>query len=690
MRWPFNFSQKATEIHRAVVKIMSLTPTWTKRNYENFAKEGYNANVWVYRCIQAIAQGAAGVDWDLYQVDSQGERKEIGSHELLKLLNKPNEFMSRSEFIEAFAAYALISGNSYMDMVGPNDNAAPKELWVYRPDRMTIATHPTEFISGYVYTIGGDKIPLDKKRVAHLKFFSPIDDFYGLGPLQVGARGIDNDNAANAWNNSLLTNGARPGGALVTEEVLTEAQYTNLKSELDNNYRGAQNAGKPLLLEGGLKWQEMSLSPREMDFVSSKKMSILEICAAFGVPPEVVGYGESKTYSNYQEARKALYEDAVIPMLDKIRDKFNSSLVPKFGDNIILDYDRDGIEALKENSDTEANRVREDYNKGLISLNEAREARGYGTIPGGDVHLIPGNNWVVDENNNVILQPKRDTQSDNGDEGQTKSGGFFLTVKALNIETDEQKKLYWKSQENGREKFYQDVEDEVKAEFEIERKAVLKAYKSGGIKEVDKLLNARRKDWGKLYTAVYVQVMDVFGNALMDQFKKDDGIHMETKAPKIPLETIFRVFDKAVQKFIASTVAKKVVGVTNKTKELIRGRIAKGEAAGESIDQIASRIDDLYLKQIIPNRSVVIARTEVIGASNAGNSYAADQTGLKLNKQWLSTPDDRTRETHVDIDGEERPKEEKYSNGLMFPGDPDGAADEVIQCRCTETYSVIE
>src|SRR5690606_25104112 len=126
---------------------------------------------WVYRCIQAVAQGAAGVPWTLYQADSKGERKEVGKHELLNLINRPNEFMSRSDLIEAMIGYLLIAGNSYLDMVGPNDAAPPRELWPLRPDRVQIIPDATDYIKGFQYTVGGEKRILDRRRVSHLKYF---------------------------------------------------------------------------------------------------------------------------------------------------------------------------------------------------------------------------------------------------------------------------------------------------------------------------------------------------------------------------------------------------------------------------------------------------------------------------------------------------------------------------------------
>jgi HK97 family phage portal protein len=676
MNWkrliPFS-TQKATEIHRAIVKMLGLNPVWSKRDYETFAKEGHNANVWVYRCIQAISQGAAGVPWLLYQVDSKGKRKEVEAHEILKLLNKPNEFMSRQEFFEAYVGFALIAGNSYLDMVGPNDAAPPRELWPLRPDRMSVIPDKQHFIGGYEYAVGVEKVGLDKRRISHLKFFNPLNDFYGLAPIEVAGRGIDNDNAANAWNNSLLNNGGRPTGALITDDHLTEPQYNNLKTELDRNIKGAKNAGKPLLLEGGLKWQDMGLTPRDMDFIQSKKMSIIEICAAFNVPPEIVGYGEQKTYSNYQEARKALYEDAVIPMLDKVRDKLNADLVIKFGDNLYLDYNKDSIEAIQENRDQVYKRANEGYKGGLLTKNEARQEMGYEDVEGGD---------------EFYTQPQPTLNIGGPTDKDEESKSHFFNVKALNNDTEELKAKYWVSMERRRSTFYKRITEKVAEQFKAEKKAVLKAFESGGGIEAVNIVNEQKTDWQKLYVNIYVEVMQTFGNQLFNQLK-NDALDLEIKAPEIPLEDGFDVYDEAVQNFIANTVAHKVVLVTDTTKEMIRKIIAASEAQGWSIPQIANAIDTMYLDQIIPNRSVVIARTEVIGASNAGSRYAAQQTGLPLEKEWISTRDKRTRESHDELDGEKRPMDEPYSNGLLFPGDPSGTAKEVIQCRCTEGYNVV-
>jgi HK97 family phage portal protein len=665
---PPALQSKANQVARLIVSIYSGQPAWTPRDFEKLAKEGFEQNVWVYQCVMSIARAAAGVDWLLY---NQGRRKltEIEQHPLIDLLYKPNTLQSKQEFFEAWAAFTLLAGNSYVDMNGPNQGP-PKELWTMRPDRVKVNPHPINIVGGYTYTVNDKAVTFPVDRMMHMKLFSALDDLYGLSPIAVAARGIDNDNAANTWNNALLTNGARPSGAMVTKEFVPEPQYNRLKEEITKNYAGAAKAGKFMLLEGGLEWKEMGLSPKDMDFILSKKLSRVEICAAFGVPPEIVGDKEHATYSNYQEARQAFYQETILPLLDKMRDKLNSGLTPKFGENLYLDYDKDSIEALQENTDEKAKRVREDVKAGLLTINEGRVAVGYDEIEGGNVRMIPVNVLLVGPD----AEPVEDDEPADDE------------AKAFNLTTEEQKTAYWKAIDKRRENYAKAVTKKVKAHFEKERRAVVAAIKDG--KNADAVVNGFKTDWKKILTAVDLMVIEDFGQLLFNQLKCEAAV-LEIKAP---LDTDgFNVFDKAVQDWIAANVAKKVVQVTDTTKEAIRELIKEGEAEGESIPQLAARIDTLYLEQIIPNRSTVIARTEVISASNAGNRFAAKQTDLPLEKEWIATRDKRTRDTHNAVDGQTREMDEHYDVGgakMLFPGDPSGPAKEVIQCRCTEGYNV--
>ncbi len=180
--------------------------------------------------------------------------------------------------------------------------------------------------------------------------FNPLDDYYGLSPLEAAAIAVDTHNAAATWNKALLDNAARPSGALVYDgadgTVMSDEQFERLKDELDDNYQGARNAGRPLLLEGGLDWKAMSLSPKDMDFMEAKHAAAREIALAFGVPPMLLAIPGDNTYSNYQEANRVFWRQTVLPLANRIGAALTQWLAPVFGAGLMLAVDTDRIEAL--------------------------------------------------------------------------------------------------------------------------------------------------------------------------------------------------------------------------------------------------------------------------------------------------------------------------------------------------------
>ncbi len=153
----------------------------------------------------------------------------------------------------------------------------------------------------------------------HLRAFHPLDDHYGAGNLEAAAQAIATHNAAARWNRALLDNAARPSGALVFEgETLSAEQFERLKQEMETGFAGAANAGRPMLLEGGLKWQPLSLSPADMDFAGSHAAAARDIALAFGVPPMLLGLPGDNTYANYREANRALWRLTILPLLMRV------------------------------------------------------------------------------------------------------------------------------------------------------------------------------------------------------------------------------------------------------------------------------------------------------------------------------------------------------------------------------------
>ena len=391
MKFNHWFRRKVSAATRALTLMMPLPHGFgMKTNYESIAREGYKSNSVEFACIREIAEASAGVSWQLFQTAPGGAQEELKDHPLLHLLDRPNPFQGRFELIENLTAYLYLSGNAYLEAVGPTVGRQPSaggqlkpptELYVLRPDRMTILPDPTHFIRGYEYKVAGQSVKFARDQVMHLKLFHPLDDWYGLSPVQAAALPVDKINASDRWNAALLQNSAVPSGALVSKKRLTDEQYSRLKSDMREQYQGVTNARSPLLLEEDIDWKEIGTSPKEMDWIEGLKFSALQIAQIYNIPPELIGL-QSATYQNRKEGRKALYTEVVLPALSRLRDSLNTWLTPRFGDGLTLDYNKGAIEALSEDQTALWKRVNDSR---FLTLNEQRALVGYAAIAGGDV-----------------------------------------------------------------------------------------------------------------------------------------------------------------------------------------------------------------------------------------------------------------------------------------------------------------
>ncbi|MDD3370685.1 MAG: phage portal protein [Alphaproteobacteria bacterium] len=363
-------------------------PKWTPRRMASFAEEGFRKNVIAYRCVMHIATAAAAVPFILYDADGN----ELADHPLLTLLAHPNPLQDGITFLENLHANLQIFGNAYIEAVRPASESAPTELYALRPDRMKVIPGPTGLPEGYQYSVNGQTTtwPADpltgRSNVLHIKQYHPLDDWYGLAPMEAALQSIDQHNASGAWNQALLNQGARPSGALVYAPkdgpaTLSDDQLQRLREEMGQLYQGERNAGRPLILEGGLEWREMSLSPKDMDWLSGRNNAARDIALAFGVPAQLIGVPDAQTYANVEQARMAFYEETVLPQIGKVVAALDRWLCPMYADEPALDFDPDSISALTEKRQTQWNKIQ---SADFLTTNEKREAAGYGPLPDGD------------------------------------------------------------------------------------------------------------------------------------------------------------------------------------------------------------------------------------------------------------------------------------------------------------------
>jgi len=285
--------------------------------------------------------------------------------------------------LETLAAQLLLHGNGYVQVM--RDGAGkPVELFALRPERVSVVAGSDGWPAAYQYKVGDRTLTITPEgedgwpQLIHVKAFHPADDHYGAGCLAAADQAVAIHNAASGWNRALLENAARPSGALVFENGdgnLSGEQFDRLKAELAQAFAGAGNAGRPMVLEGGLKWQPMALTPADMDFAELKAAAARDIALAFGVPPMLLGLPGDNTYANYREANRALWRLTLLPLAGKILNGLTEGLRPWFP-KLELAVDLDHVPALAEDRErlwaqlTAADFLSADEKRALLGLSK--------------------------------------------------------------------------------------------------------------------------------------------------------------------------------------------------------------------------------------------------------------------------------------------------------------------------------
>ena len=641
-------------------------PMWSEWSTDKAIRDGFKASTWVYACVYRLMKAAASIPWEVSRQVRPGEWEVVPNHPLQLLLEQPNPYMSGQDLMERLTAHLYLGGNGLWTKVRAGGVVA--ELWPIGPEGIRPVPSRTDFIKQYEYQQGGSKHIIKPEDIVHVMFVDPGNPYWGLSPLQAGARTVDTDIEAVKWNKVALQNRAITDGVFSFKEPLTFDQWEDARKQVREQHQGADNARTPWVLGGDAEWHQMSLSPAEMDFIESRRMTREEICAIFQVPPPMVGIYDQATLANIETARKIFWLDTVIPFLEDLRAAFNLSLTPEFGPGLRLDFNVDNVEAIQDSFYDTVNAAKDLWAMGVPfnQINQQLEL-GFDDIPGGDVGYLPMS----------MLPAGMALPGPGEDDSKTRKN------KAWNLSDENQKAAYWKAFDRRRLNWEKKVAQLVGKRFRDEGKAVSEAYEQG--RDVDGAIDAQLPAWETLMTGVYVAVMEDFGQETGEALAKSYG----------PASRKFE-FDPwmdNVRGWIEATVAEKVTYISEATKRMIKDQITLGFEEGDSTVEIAERLQEQY-KDFSVRRAMTIARTEVVAASNSGSHHAAEQTGLEYQRVWLSSRDDRVRDDHADMDGTTVPKAEPFEapdgSQLMFPGDTSLGADasQTINCRCTELFEV--
>lgn len=727
--WQRLFGYKESQARIASSLRQVGQPLSTPRNFEAFAREGYQKNDIVFACIEKIAVACAGIKWEAYNKRLGGKDVELESHPILDLLNNPNPMEGGAQFMEAVVAFYMLTGNTFIESFRPRPNHPPMELWPVRPDLMKIVPGPKGYPAKYIYKTSESERSWDvnpvtlKADIMHMKSFHPLNIWWGMSPLEAALYSLDQSNSGNKWNLALLQNSATPSGVLqmkVTDAnpsgALTEESFARVKKEIETEYTGAKNAGRPMLLEGGLEWKQISMSPKDMEFLKNKEVTAIDICRVFGVPPEMLGLGQ-KTYANYPEARMSFYEDTILPLMDRIESALNSWLCPMFDKqkSLKLCYDRDDIEAL---APKRAAKFTALQNANWIKVNEKRVATGFEEVPGWDVFII-GNQIMetppeeVEEGNEndeasnleTIQQPPAgsdkpgskpvEEKPDPEDESDEAEKGW----KNFNLLNRNERRASWKRQTARKKRLEKSFARDVQSDFvdmgrdlasAIRGKTDATLIEFALLKEVDKHMPTIKKTLERhiKYT------LNDFGDVVFNEAK--------SLWPDIEKKGT-RQYEDWAQRYIKTRSGNAIGQIEEttrkKVKSVVKGLVERAVIDGESTSTIANELADEF-ENLSKGRSMLIARTEVASASNNATLNAVKSLQVpNMQKEWISSDDDRVRDGGKDGDGPDHAAMDGVKVGLddTFtvppdatmdgPGDVAGGASQICNCRCVLVFN---
>lgn len=664
-------------LSRIILFGLSKMARWTPDDYTALSKAGYENCITAYACINYIGRAAAGIEWT-----ATVGKKDAPDHSVLRLLERPNDREGRRTFMSRGFASLLISGNRYI-MAGRIASQPPLALWVPRPDLMAIVPGAEgRLIDRYEYGKTSEPLKIDPSLILHTKLFHPTDDWYGLSPLSVASHAVDISNMANEWNMRLLQNDMRPPGGLSTEGKLTDDQYKRIKSTMKNEWQGFENAGEPLLLEGGLKWVNFMLTAKEMDWLNTTKVTKRDICTVYNIDPCLIGDNEYATYSNKVEARKGAYEDVIIPFMEELRDDFNLWLAPMYGDGVRLDINRDKIPALQESREKQYTYLQGTW---WLRLDELRKLTGQDPVGGpvGEMILIPAGRIPVD------IAALGDTQIDDADPSKLAAGPSTKLLPAAGRpgfakgfwQDDDLKKALWdnfvirvKARERG---------------IDLLAKAYLKAQAKAVGDTIRKMTSIQ-----EVRTA---QLVDTEVEA--DRFKRmvgpwysdaaqravTAGLQMtKGELPEFDMKADFYNLTAAQVKILEDMVVYSGTKISESTMKLVLEILKSSELDNATVDELARKISDT-LDAYGPFRSQRIARTETAKVENWGNLEGFKASEFVGKKGWGCSFVPDSRISHQNADGQIVGVNEDFDVGgkaMGFPGDPRGGVENDVNCLC--------
>lgn len=633
---------------------------WSKTDQLN----AYTLSAYVYSCVRLRAEKVGEVDFQLHKGDV-----EIENHDILNLLYKPNPFQNKNEFFENYQMHKDLTGSVFVYML-KDSSGKIRELHLLRPDKVTILMDKTGAeIIGYKYTgAQGQELRYKPDEILFSLSPSPFSPLQGLSPLDAGQRSVDTELQLTEYQSKVLKNGGRIEGVFSFKtERMTEDQKKAVQNQFKTHYSEAKNAGKPLVLAGDATYQNLGLTPTEMSYLESKRMTRDDILLLYRIPKPLLAQTDDVNLASAKMAKSIFLSETIKPLLSSLTQKLNEFMVPE-------DLNLTFIDPTPEDVELELKKIESGLQNSYMTINEARQSQGLDPVSEGNSILVPFSltplEATVAEEPEMPEEPEEEPEDDDEDDDEQKG-----------VKKKEETQHPLKDKET-RAKYYKNwikKADKREAQFKRLLNIYWKAQRDRMIEKLEAIPKQRRKGllddlWE---TETEVQSAEEWVLPVIRDFLVTSGA-----------ETM-RLFGTGGEFSLTSTLQATLSQraalfartINETTFKRLQQEFAESVENQENRKQLIARIENTY-QDISKARAATIARTEVVSASQLGVLSGYEQSGLEI-KIWVATPDGNTRDSHAAIDGEEKGLHQPFSNGLQFPGDPTGQAEEVINCRCT-------
>ena len=605
------------------------------------------ANVgWVYAANQVIADDCASVRLKLMHVMNDGDEEEVFSHEILDLLDDPNNVITAKQLWNLYYSYLNLTGEAYILKLDQNGNALedksklPSALFPLPSHLCDFHVGEKSWDESYVL-YNGDRYPIN----AVLRDINPDPEniYNGMSIVRKASLTVDTDIQMKRWNNKLFKNGARPGVVVEVPDQLKDDAYNRLKQQFDEQYRGVGNAFNRVILEGGAKMSPFMMTTQDLDFLESKRFTRDEILAMFKVSGSNLGITEDVNRANAEAQEYSYAKRCIKPRLEQFVDFMNKRLLrPIYGGEYKLDFE----DPIPENTEMRLREAEAGVNKWL-TINEVREMYGREALQNGngDQLYVPISNVPIEDleyANDTATEPTptqepaepNDTATEQlshpkAIENRTEIGN--AKVKAYTLKAAKYERMIMRASRNMFNKQKQDVKDWLQDNASNLNKAFVK-----------------RKDWAsdmvdwEEYTNEFTAELEKIFAIIIDE--------IGTEAFNALVEGEFNPYTQTIQNFIKTNSLQVAKEINTETEKQIRATLAQGMRENETIQELTARIMHVF-GTASTYRAYMIARTEAAMAENYSDVVAWEQTGVVESKQWFTAEDEHVCGFCHEMDG---------------------------------------